>query len=60
MNPDACALCGKLMPEIEEAIDAGWLPSFWDGEAEDGPVCPDCETKLITDDDGELVLCQTS
>lgn len=52
-----CAICGSFMPDIEVAIDAGWIPSFWVDKRETGPACPECESKyLMADDDGTIVL----
>jgi len=55
-----CALCPAVMPDdINQAIDLGWIPSYWDGEVScDGPVCPDCLEKYLTLDheSGELVF----
>ena len=48
------------MPDdLNQAIDLGWVPSYWDGEVLcDGPVCPECLEKYLTLDheSGELVL----
>ena len=58
--PDTtCALCDAVMPEtVEKAIEAGWIPSYFDGDDEqEGPVCPACvEHRLKAGDDGELEL----
>ena len=58
--PDTtCALCPAVMPDtVEKAIEAGWIPSYFDGDDEcEGPVCPDCvERRLKVSDDGELEL----
>ncbi len=55
-----CALCPAVMPDdLNQAIDLGWVPSYWDGEVScDGPVCPECLEKYLTMDheSGELVL----
>ena len=46
-----CVLCGVHQPNIEEAIDAGWVPTYWDGDNElDGPVCADCAEKHLDTD----------
>ena len=47
-RPETCDLCRKVMPEIKEAINQGWVPSYWDGDEEcSGPVCPDCVAKYL-------------
>ena len=55
-----CALCPAVMPDdLNQAIDLGWIPSYWDGEVScDGPVCPECLEKYLTMDheSGEFVL----
>ena len=59
-SAEKCALCPAVMPDdLNQAIDLGWIPSYWDGEVScDGPVCPDCLEKYLTLDheSGELVL----
>ncbi len=44
-----CYFCNCQMPEvIDEAIDAGWIPSFWHGDVEcDGQVCPKCNKEFL-------------
>lgn len=48
-----CYFCGRQVADVDQAIDAGWIPDFWDGEDEVGePVCPECcEAKLQYDED---------
>jgi len=62
-NPDAeekCAICNKaVLPDsLPEAIDAGWFPSYFEGQNEmSGPVCPRCiEQFLVDDGSGDDVL----
>jgi hypothetical protein len=51
----ACAICGTTLPDVEDAIAAGWLPSFWVDEQEIGPACDRCSmTYLTLADDGEF------
>lgn len=45
-----CTLCEKEISDTEEAIEAGWFPSFWVGEAEYGEVCDSCLEKYIQED----------
>ena len=34
-----CAICGIEIETIQEAMEQGWLPSFYEGEMEHGPMC---------------------
>ncbi len=43
--PDCCAFCRAELPDIPEAIDAGWIPSYWDAQKDVEvyrPVCGQC------------------
>ncbi len=52
-----CAICGIEIETIQEAIEQGWLPSFYEGETEHGPVCSSCaETMICVGEDGEMEL----
>ena len=52
-----CAICGTTVESIEDAIDLGWLPNFWEGEKEYGPACAGCCETLIQEDEyGEFEL----
>jgi len=53
-----CCFCEKEVESVEEAVELGWYPDFWQGEANyQGPVCPECQKEhLFTDEDGEYVL----
>jgi hypothetical protein len=53
-----CCFCGEEAESVEEAIELGWYPDFWQGDVNwQGPVCPECQTEhLFTDADGEYVL----
>ena len=42
-----CSICGMFVDSIDEAIDQGWIPCFFAGEEEHGPVCFSCSEKLI-------------
>ena len=48
-----CAFCKTYSPaHIVDAIDEGWIPSYWEDEEEKpGPVCAECCGR-------ELVWCQ--
>ncbi|MHB8971254.1 MAG: hypothetical protein ACYC4N_12475 [Pirellulaceae bacterium] len=40
-----CDLCGSTIQHVEAAIEAGWIPSYFDGETEvSQPVCPECSS----------------
>ena len=53
-----CCFCGKEVESIEQAIDFGWYPDFWQGEDNfQGPVCAECQQEhLFADESGEYVL----
>ena len=53
-----CCFCAKEIESIEEAVELGWYPDFWQGDVNyQGPVCPDCQQEhLFTDESGEYVL----
>jgi hypothetical protein len=37
-----CAICLSRTDSIGKAVIEGWEPSFYEGLAEHGPVCPSC------------------
>ena len=41
-----CSFCNNdtdALPSMDAVIDAGWIPSYWEGDTETAnPVCPDC------------------
>jgi DNA-directed RNA polymerase subunit RPC12/RpoP len=50
-----CAICGIQIDSVDEAVEEGWTPYFYDGETEHEVACPSCsETLLRQRDDGEL------
>jgi len=50
-----CAICGINIDSMEEAVDQGWEPYFYDGETEHEFACPGCaETFLYQGEDGEM------
>ena len=53
-----CCFCDKPVASIEEAVDLGWCPDFWNEDLQyQGPVCPECQCEhLETDEDGEFEL----
>jgi hypothetical protein len=52
-----CVICGIEIDSIEETIDQGWVPYFYEGEIERGPVCSECSGVLLQmDEDGEMEL----
>ena len=56
-----CHFCAATVETVEEAIEADWVPSFFDGDDEvSSPVCPACQaTHLRVATDGELELIPT-
>ena len=52
-----CAICGIEVETIEEAIENGWIPDFYEGKVEHGPACSSCaETMMGMGEDGEMEL----
>jgi len=50
-----CSICGMEIESIDEAIDEGWIPYFYDGETEHAFICPGCsEVFLESGKDGEM------
>jgi hypothetical protein len=50
-----CIICGILIDSIEDAIEAGWIPYFHEGEQEHEPACRECwESLLQVDENGEM------
>jgi len=55
-----CYFCRTAVADVEAAINADWIPSFYDGEREvSEPVCPRCTSaRLHYSDDGEWELAE--
>ena len=52
-----CVICGIGIDSIEELIDQGWIPYFYEAEIECGPACPECSGVLIQmGKDGEMEI----
>jgi len=52
-----CVICGIGINSIEESIEQGWIPYFYESEIECGPACPECsETLIQMGKDGEMEL----
>ena len=50
-----CAICGITIDSMDDAMEQGWEPDFYDGETEHEFACPGCaETFLQVGDDGEM------
>ncbi len=50
-----CIICRILIDSIEEAIEAGWIPYFYEGDQQHEPACRECsETLLQIDENGEM------
>ena len=49
-----CSICGTEIESIDDAVEQGWIPSFWDANVHHEAVCPNCsETIIHVGDDGE-------
>jgi len=54
-RPRSVFICGMAIDSIDEAREQGWIPYFYEGQKEHGPVCPYCSEKLICKgEDGEM------
>lgn len=55
-----CYFCRTAVADVETAIQAHWIPSFYDGDREvSEPVCPSCTSgRLQLSDDGEFELAE--
>jgi uncharacterized protein with PIN domain len=42
-----CALCGIKLDSMEEAIEEGWIPYFYEGETEHEFACPGCSEVFL-------------
>ena len=57
-----CSFCDRNtdhLSGIDAVIDAGWIPTYWDGDTDTGnPVCPDCVSRHLVLDSysGEFTL----
>ncbi len=52
-----CVICGTEVASIEETVDQGWIPCFYDNQTECGPACPNCsEAFFETDENGDMEL----
>ena len=50
-----CSICGIQIDSVDEAIEEGWCPYFYDGETEHEVACPACTHALLQEGkDGEL------
>jgi hypothetical protein len=50
-----CAICGIRIDSVDEAVEEGWTPYFYDGQTEHEVACPACTQALLQDGkDGEM------
>ena len=42
-----CAICGITVETIDEAVEGGWTPYFYDADLEHEPACPSCTETLL-------------
>jgi hypothetical protein len=50
-----CAICGIRIDSVDEAVEEGWTPYFYDGETEHEVACPACSQALLQEGkDGEM------
>ena len=49
-----CSICGIQIDSVDEAVEEGWTPYFYDGETEHEVACPACSQALLQEStDGE-------
>jgi hypothetical protein len=49
-----CAICGIQIDSVDDAVEQGWTPYFYDGETEHEVACPACTHALLQEGkDGE-------
>lgn len=52
-----CSICGTTVDTIEEAMENGWEPYFFEGETEHEFACPTCAEKILqVDENGYVVV----
>ena len=52
-----CTICGITIESIFEAMSRDWIPYFYQGDTEHGPVCETCsETFIRMGDDGHFEM----
>jgi hypothetical protein len=50
-----CAICGIRIDSVDQAVEEGWVPYFYDGETEHEVACPACTQALLQEGkDGEM------
>ena len=50
-----CSICGIQIATVDEAVEEGWIPYFYDGETEHEVACPACTQALLQESkDGEM------
>jgi hypothetical protein len=42
-----CSICGIQIDSVDEAVEEGWTPYFYDGETEHEVACPACTQALL-------------
>ena len=50
-----CSICGIQIDSVDEAIEQGWCPYFYDGAQLHDVACPSCTEAISRNgDDGEM------
>jgi hypothetical protein len=42
-----CSICGIQIASVDEAVQEGWTPYFYDGQTEHEVACPACTQALL-------------
>jgi hypothetical protein len=56
-----CAICGIRIDSVDEAVEEGWTPYFYDGQTEHEVACPACTQAVLQEGkDGEMEVKEES
>jgi hypothetical protein len=47
-----CSICDIQIDSVDEAVDEGWTPYFYDGQTEHEVACPACTHALLQEREG--------
>ena len=44
-----CSICGTEIYSIDDVVEQGWIPSFWDADVHHEAACPNCSEIILQD-----------